>query len=142
MSEHKFWKNEEPVLTVPFSKAWSEEAREAASSSRGKKMSAFEGGRATAGITQKHKPLIWEAMLGTVNARSPEGHIKNFDYDYEGAHAHAQSQGHSDLRIAKAPQTYNWRGRGTPEDSVSGGPRKGQTALWGIPDPSMPEPRP
>ncbi len=73
----------------------------------------FHGGIKTKGITKKHTPLIWESMLGTVNARSPEGVIKYFDYDYDAAHDHAKTNEHHDLRIAKIPQAYNWAEKGS-----------------------------
>jgi hypothetical protein len=86
----------------------------------------FEGGKKTTTITKKHKPLIWENMLGTVVARDFNDKLgkkepKYFDYKWDDAREYAGVDKCSDLRICKAPQTYqNW-------------PRKGQVALWGIP---------
>jgi len=71
--------------------------------------------------TKKHVPLVWENMLGTVNARHRTEGERYFDFHYEAAHAHAEVGKHSDLRIAKSKESYQ------------GWPRKGKVALWGIP---------
>ena len=89
----------------------------------------FHGGVKSKSLTQNHKPLVWENMLGTVFARSPEGHIKYFDYDYEGARKHAQVENHHDLRIAKKKVIYNYNNG--KENSHVSGPRH-KIALWGI----------
>lgn len=81
----------------------------------------FHGGVKKRGITQRHRPLIWENMLGTVMARSPEGVVTYFDYDWDAARAHAQVDGHTDLRIAPCKTSYQ------------GWPAQGRYALWGIP---------
>jgi len=51
--------------------------------------------------TKKHRPAIWECILGTVYAMNPEGHKKYFDYDYEAAKEFAGLT--EDLRIWKNP---------------------------------------
>ena len=35
--------------------------------------------------TLKHRPAIWECLLGTVNAMNDAGEVKYFDYDWAGA---------------------------------------------------------
>lgn len=71
-------------------------------------------------ITRKHKPLIWENMLGTVYARNATGEVKYFDYDYEAAHRFAGTAGCVDLRVFKACTSY--------QDY----PRAGKYALYGV----------
>lgn len=72
--------------------------------------------------TNKHEPLVWENMLGTVNAKCPNtGKIKYHHYNYEEAHKYADTANHSDLRICKVKHDYaDW-------------PRKGKLALFGVP---------
>lgn len=60
----------------------------------------FEGGRLTASVTRKHRRLIWENLLGTVNACDPlTGEEKYFDYDWNGARAFARVTQCTDLRL-------------------------------------------
>ena len=79
----------------------------------------FAGGVKAKNITQRHRRLIWECMLGTVYAEDPTDkdinrEEKYFDYDYAAAHLHAKVSQCTDLRICK--------------------PYRGQKiALWGIP---------
>jgi hypothetical protein len=75
----------------------------------------FSGGVRKKTITQKHRRLVWECMLGTVYARDPASTAeeKYFDYDYYAAHQHAKVALCTDLRIYK--------------------PRGGRSALYGIP---------
>jgi len=80
----------------------------------------FQGGVKKSTVTVKHKPLIWENMLGTVYARSPQGLVKYFDYDWTGAYKFAQVNNCVDLRIAKN------------KSRVSNWPSVGKVALWGI----------
>lgn len=81
----------------------------------------FHGGIKKRGVTRSHRPLIWECMLGTVYARSPEGEVRYFDYDWDAARAHAQVDQHRDLRIAQCKVSYQ------------GWPDSGKHALWGVP---------
>ncbi|MGW8177296.1 MAG: hypothetical protein ACWGQW_00645 [bacterium] len=77
--------------------------------------------------TLKHRPAIWENMLGTVYARSPRGEIKYFDYNWDDARAFAGidlTRTDQDLRIAKYQRRYQWTG--SPETQ----PRNGQKVLW------------
>ncbi len=69
--------------------------------------------------TQKHRPAIWENMLGTVYARNDAGEIKYFDYRWDDARVFAGVEVERDPRVAKA--TGNYPGEG---------PRRGQAVLW------------
>lgn len=75
-------------------------------------------------ITKKHRPLIWENMLGTVYADNPlsEEDPKYFDYDYEAARKYAGiTDGKvTDLRLDRATRTR------------TDGPRQGQLVLYGV----------
>lgn len=78
----------------------------------------FAGAR-TMKPTQQHRPAIWENMLGTVYAQSPQGEVRYFDYDWPGAREFAQvDQPGADPRLARATA------------SRSRGPRRGQQVLW------------
>ncbi len=94
-----------------------------AEGSSSKLSSPFEGGKKTKTITPKHKPLVWENMLGTVMAKDPtsKAEPKYFDYRWEDARAYAKVDQCDDLRICKSPGLYQ------------GWPEKGKMALWGIP---------
>jgi hypothetical protein len=74
--------------------------------------------------TKKHRPAIWECMLGTVYARSPQGQIRYFDYDWDGARAFAEVPTEGDLRLAKKTPGY----RLTDDPSMEPSPR--QLILW------------
>lgn len=91
--------------------------------SSSKLSSPFEGGKKTTSITPKHKPLVWENMLGTVMAKDPtlKAEPKYFDYKWDDARAYAKVDQCDDLRICKSPGLYQ------------GWPEKGKMALWGIP---------
>lgn len=52
--------------------------------------------------TLKHRPAIWECMLGTVFARNAAGQVKYFDYDWDAARAFAGITPESDPRVYKA----------------------------------------
>lgn len=82
----------------------------------------FAGARKCATVTKKHRPLIWECMLGTVYAKDPvTKKVKYFDYDWDAARAYAQVAQCTDLRTSKVAYSYQ------------GYPDKGKLALWGIP---------
>ena|SRR5271165_770877 len=90
----------------------------------GQQTSPFAGGVKKAGYTKKHRPLVWECMLGAVYAREPNAGNKEaryFDYDYAAARLHAQVAQCTDLRICRIKVSY------------AGWPRKGQLCLMGIP---------
>jgi hypothetical protein len=88
----------------------------------------FAGGR-KALPTERHSPVIWECMLGTVYARNPDGEVRYFDYRWDEARAFAFGDidpADLDLRIAKAAQARNeWRICALPGDL-----RRNQVALW------------
>lgn len=85
----------------------------------------FDGGKQARTITRKHKPLIWECMLGSVYARDPvTKKIEYFDYDYEKARSFAKVDECHDLRVVKAKDHINL----SQEHRI----KKGQVALWGI----------
>ena len=71
-----------------------------------KLVSPFEGGRKTTRVTKKHKPLVWEKLLGTVFAsragdkRVTSSNVEYFDYDWEAARRYAGVDQCTDLRIA------------------------------------------
>lgn len=74
--------------------------------------------------TKRHRPAIWENMLGTVFACNPSGQVKFFDYDYDGAVAWAGLTSDSDPRVAKVPAGVRYVSDGTVA------PRAGKVALW------------
>lgn len=73
--------------------------------------------------TLKHRPLLWENMLGTVYARNIQGKTEYFDYNWKAAHEFAQVSRHTDLRLA----------RNTSDSGYEGSPRRGQWVMYGIP---------
>jgi hypothetical protein len=76
--------------------------------------------RAKKSYTQKHKPLLWENMLGTVYAVNPDREVKYFDYDWAAAHEYIQLDKYTDLRVCKCKHSWaEW-------------PRIGKWALFGI----------
>lgn len=77
--------------------------------------------------TQKHRPAIWEAMLGTVEAMNPDGKVKYFDYDWDAARAYAEVDApEADPRVARTPSPARCR----YSNDSSRDPRPGQFALW------------
>lgn len=71
--------------------------------------------------TQKHRPAIWECMLGTVYALNDKGEVKYFDYDHEGAKEWAGIDDSRDLRLKRYMQTrwfqFAWPHYPQPEPS-------------------------
>ena len=87
---------------------------------RKKQIDVWAGAKETKGYTQKHRPLLWENMLGTVRAVNPEGKEQYFDYDYESAHAYIELNKYTDLRVCRVRYAYqDW-------------PSKGKLALFGV----------
>jgi hypothetical protein len=77
------------------------------------------------GPTKKHRPAIWECMLGTVFAMNDKGEIKYFDYRYDEARAFAGvDEPGRNPRLAKYGE---WNHRNMEEDVA---PRKGHFVLW------------
>jgi len=73
--------------------------------------------------TSKHRPAIWENMLGTVFAMNDERKIKYFDYDYEAAKAYSGvTEDERDCRLAA------WKA--VVYDTDGNKPRRGQMVLW------------
>ena len=97
----------------------------------------FDGGHKARSITQKHVPLIWENMLGTVYALNSARVAEYFDYDYTKAHEFAGVAGCTDLRVARCPRSCNW----TNGKGYITGPRQGKWALWGVRPPKSPTTR-
>lgn len=75
--------------------------------------------------TKKHRPAIWEMMLGTVIAMNSKGEIKYFDYDYEGAKKFAELG--EDLRAFKCEGGVRY-GNGNNEPHLQ--PSRGKLVLW------------
>lgn len=71
--------------------------------------------------TAKHRPVLWENMLGTVYARNEKGVCKYFDYDIKSAKEYVGLSTLSDLRLWRA-------GKSSSENS----PRPGQFVLYGV----------
>lgn len=83
----------------------------------------FTGGKKARNVTRRHRPLVWECMLGTVYARDPSDPSAEpvyFDYDWDAARKHARVEDCLDLRTAKCAFQY------------AGYPRLGKLALWGV----------
>ena len=86
----------------------------------------YAGGVKKATYTKKHRPLIWECMLGTVYAMKPGANEPDyFDYKWEEARIHALVAQCTDLRICRVKTSYQ------------GWPAKGRLALFGIPPGKM-----
>ena len=73
--------------------------------------------------TRKHRPAIWECILGTVYAMNDAGEVRYFDYKWDDAVAFAGVTPERDPRTARAPQKMSVGGRG---DSI----RSSQNVLW------------
>ena len=65
--------------------------------------------------TLKHRPALWENMLGTVWARNDSGETKYFDYDWEAAlrYCGALEEGR-DPRLARCQRGTYRQGMGLP----------------------------
>lgn len=70
--------------------------------------------------TLKHRPAIWENLLGTVMAKNDAGEVRYFDYDREAAAEFAGVSPDRDPRIAVNVRVH----------AGDSGPRVGQWALW------------
>lgn len=69
--------------------------------------------------TRRHRPAVWEAMLGTVEAMSDAYETRYFDYDHRGAAEFASAlEPGRDPRLARV----TW--------PVQGGPRRGQLCVF------------
>lgn len=79
--------------------------------------------------TKKHRPAVWECMLGTVYAMNDELEVRYFDYDHAAARAFAGVTPERDPRIARVPKGP-YRVRYTNGRSSADEPRPGQMAVW------------
>jgi len=78
--------------------------------------------------TQKHSPALWECMLGTVYALSPEGECKYFDYDYEAARVFAGLDTSHDNRLFRV--NFDLRHSYVKRGCIDANPRTGKLVLW------------
>jgi hypothetical protein len=82
----------------------------------------FHGGVKKASYTLRHRPLVWECMLGAVYAMKPgDAEAKYFDYNWDAARKHAGVDEATDLRVCRVKRSYQ------------GWPQQGKLALFGIP---------
>lgn len=76
--------------------------------------------------TLKHRPAVWECMLGTVEAMNADGETRYFDYDWPAALAYAgidPTDETADLRTFRKTERVRYS-NGRHE------PRRGQLVLW------------
>ena len=76
--------------------------------------------------TLKHRPAIWECMLGTVYATNDQGETEYFDYDYEAAIKHCGFDETRDPRIFKNRQHVRW----SNGKDYAGDPPVGKRVVW------------
>ena len=82
-------------------------------------MNPFTGAR-KAKPTKRHRPAIWENMLGAVYACNDKGEVRYFDYRWDEARAFAGADREdADLRVARCSRFY-----------FPDGPRAGKMVLW------------
>jgi len=74
--------------------------------------------------TQKHRPAVWECMLGAVYANDGT-RTRYFDYDWEGALAYAGVTSETDPRTWPFEGTYTVRGT-----RLGAGPSRKQRVLY------------
>ena len=75
--------------------------------------------------TRKHRPAIWESVLGTVYAYNGKDPVQYFDYDWDSAHRYAGVSPDRDPRVFKITRSMKYvRYPG----SVT--PPTGQLILW------------
>jgi len=75
--------------------------------------------------TLKHRPAIWECMLGTVYAMNNERDIRYFDYKWEDAIKFAGIAKERDIRIYRVKERVSW---GSPEYASE--PSVGRMVVW------------
>ena len=86
--------------------------------------------------TKKHRPAVWENMLGTLYAQNDAGDVCYFDYDWDAAFEYA---GYAENRD---PRAYGFTGERAMYRYHNGSvhntsPRKGQRVLWLKPSPDV-----
>ena len=79
--------------------------------------------------TKRHRPAIWENMLGTVYAMNDDRETKYFDYDYEAAIEYAGVTQDRDPRVAK-PNVLKMKYRWTKGRRVDVEPPYHRPVLW------------
>lgn len=82
--------------------------------------------------TQKHRPAVWENMLGTVYALNDAGECKYFDFKYEEALAFAgvnpKDAAVRDSRLHRV--TLDRRRSYVRSGCAEGNPQLGKLVLW------------
>lgn len=81
--------------------------------------------------TRRHRPAVWECILGTVYAMNEAGECRYFDYNYEDAFAFAgvdMGNATGDNRINRVPKDRRcgWVRSGCSEAN----PRPGKFVFW------------
>ena len=81
--------------------------------------------------TQKHRPAVWEGMLGTVYAMNEDREVRYFDYKWDEAmeFAGVTQDGDfadRDLRVARKTERVSYSRTGSTLDE----PRHRQWVLW------------
>ena len=76
--------------------------------------------------TQKHRPAIWECLLGTVYAMNADREVQYFDYNWDAAMEFAGVTDESDLRTYRKRERVSYSRHGSLLDE----PRFGQLVLW------------
>jgi len=69
--------------------------------------------------TKKHRPALWECMLGTLYAMNDDKNVEYFDYDWDSAREYAGVTEDRDVRFWRADRNYPGRG-----------PSRGKIVLW------------
>ena len=78
--------------------------------------------------TRKHRPAVWECMLGTVYALNTAGECRYFDYDHAGALAFAGVSPGADNRLYRVTPLLNYQY--VKSGPTEANPRVGQRVLW------------
>lgn len=76
--------------------------------------------------TQDHRPVMWENMLGGVNAMNEDREVEYFDYDYEDAAEFGGVDDGNDVRIGKKKRNVSYSKAGFPSDE----PPSGKPVVW------------
>ena len=76
--------------------------------------------------TKKHRPAIWEGMLGTVYAMNEAGETKYFDYDWDDAKAHAGIPDKTDIRLYRHREHIRYSNGA----DIMSDPQMGKLVLW------------
>lgn len=78
--------------------------------------------------TLKHRPALWECMLGTVYAMNEQGVTRYFDYDWKAAIKWAGISDTSDARLARHKRRVTFSRTGDSIDE----PSFNKLVLWVI----------